>query len=265
LEQKRSAATYQKYYCQIRETMKFDFFNRWKKKERGPVLKLDLHSHLLPGIDDGSDSMTESLFLLKKMRSMGYEHIITTPHIMVDAYRNTPRIIREGLIALRKEALAADIDVTIDAAAEYYLDEGFYAHLQSGNLMSIKNKYLLFETSYVSKPLQIEEMIFEIGAAGSTPLMAHPERYRYVSDPRKEYGRFKELGVMMQLDINSLGGYYGGSAKRNAEFLVRHGMVDFLGSDVHHKKHLDELASVFESDAYAEVFRYNNIRNNRLI
>jgi len=243
----------------------FSFLNRWKKKERGPVLKLDLHSHLIPGIDDGSASMAESLFLLKEMKKLGYEHIVTTPHIMVDAYRNTPKIIRKGLTALRSEARAAGIAIELEAAAEYYLDEGFYEHLQSGDLLAIKEKYLLFETSYVSKPLQIEEMIFEIGAAGYTPLMAHPERYRYVSDPKREYGRFKELGVLLQLDINSLGGYYGRSAKQNAEFLVKHGMVDFLGSDVHHKKHVEALSSVFESDAYAEVFRYNTILNDTLL
>jgi tyrosine-protein phosphatase YwqE len=208
--------------------------------------------------------MTESLFLLKKMREMGYEHIITTPHIMVDAYRNTPRNVREGLIALRSEAMVAGIDITIDAAAEYYLDEGFYKHLRSGNLLSIKNKYLLFETSYVSKPLQLEEMIFEIGAAGYTPLMAHPERYRYVSDPKKEYGRFKELGVLLQLDINSLGGYYGRSARERAHWLVERGWVDYLGSDLHGRRHLDFLERTIRSGVLEQVMRKCTIRNDNL-
>jgi len=243
----------------------FPFFKKEKAKTRGPVLKVDMHSHFIPGIDDGSASMEESLALLRGMEALGYEKVITTPHIMVDVYRNTPRIIKEGLASLREAAKAEGIGLEIEAGAEYYMDEGFYAHLRSGEVMSIKNKYLLFETSYVSKPLQIEEMIFEIGTAGYIPLMAHPERYRYVSDPQKEYGRFKELGVLFQADLNSFGGYYGRSAKKNVEFLSKNGMIDFLGSDVHHQRHMEALGDLFMSDAYANIFTHNTILNDELI
>ena len=163
--------------------MIFSLFGKKKEKQKGPALKIDLHSHLIPGIDDGSKSMEESLTLLKGMEALGYEKVITTPHIMFDTYKNTPKIINEGLLSLREAAKFEGIDVEIEAAAEYYLDEGFYDHLHSDEVMSINGKYLLFETSYVSKPLQLEEMIFEIGTAGYTPLMAHPERYRYIKDP----------------------------------------------------------------------------------
>jgi tyrosine-protein phosphatase YwqE len=131
--------------------------------------------------------------------------------------------------------------------------------------MSIKGEYLLFDTSYVTKPLQIEEMIFEISASGYIPLMAHPERYRYVSDPLKEYGRFKELGVLFQLDLNSLGGHYGRDAKKKAEILSKHGMIDFLGSDVHHLKQTKFLDDVFMSEAYAKVWENNTILNHTLL
>jgi len=231
---------------------------------RGPVLKVDLHSHFIPGIDDGAQSMEESLSLLRGMEALGYEKVITTPHIMVDVYRNTPKIIKEGLLSLREAAKAEGIQVEIEAAAEYYLDEGFYDHLHSDEVMSINNKYLLFETSYASKPLQLEEMIFEIAAAGYVPLMAHPERYRYVSDPLKEYSRFKELGVLFQLDLNSLGGYYGKDAKKKAEILSEKGMVDFLGSDVHHLKQTRFLDDVFKSENYAKVWENNTILNHTL-
>lgn len=245
--------------------MIFPFFKKEKPRTRGPVLKVDMHSHFIPGIDDGSKSMEESLALLRGMEALGYEKVITTPHIMVDVYRNTPKIIKEGLVSLRKAAKAEGIGLEIEAGAEYYMDEGFYAHLHSGEVMSIGNKYLLFETSYISKPIQIEEMIFEIGAAGYTPLMAHPERYRYVTDPKKEYNRFKELGVLFQTDLNSFGGYYGKSAKKNADFLSKHGMIDFLGSDVHHKRHMEALGDVFMSEVYADIFTNNTILNDELI
>ena len=244
--------------------MIFPFFKKQKEKKRGPVLKVDLHSHFIPGIDDGSQSMEESLSLLKAMETLGYEKVITTPHIMVDVYRNTPKIIKEGLISLRKAAKTEGIGIEIEAAAEYYLDEGFYDHLHSAEVMSIDNKYLLFETSYASKPLQMEEMIFEIAASGYTPLMAHPERYRYVKEPLKEYSRLKELGVLFQLDLNSLGGHYGKDAKRKAEILCKNGMIDFLGSDVHHLKQTRFLDDVFKSENYASVWENNTILNHTL-
>ena len=244
--------------------MIFPFFKKTQEKKRGPVLKVDLHSHFIPGIDDGSQSMEESLSLLKGMESLGYEKVITTPHIMIDVYRNTPQIIKEGLVSLRKAAKAEGIKLQIEAAAEYYLDEGFYDHLHSDEVMSINGKYLLFETSYATKPLQVEDMIFEISAAGYTPLMAHPERYRYVSDPLKEYGRWKELGVLFQLDLNSLGGYYGRDAKKKAEILSNNGMIDFLGSDVHHLKQTRFLDDVFNSENYSKVWDNNTILNHTL-
>jgi len=244
--------------------MIFSFFNKPKEKTRGPVLKVDLHSHFIPGIDDGSKSMTESLILLRSMEALGYEKVITTPHIMVDVYRNTPKIIKEGLTSLRKAAQAEGIKLKIQAAAEYYLDEGFYDHLHSDEVMTIKNKYLLFETSYVSKPLQLEEMIFEITTSGYIPIMAHPERYRYINDPVKEYSRFKDLGVMFQLDINSLGGHYGKDAKKKAEILSKNGMIDFLGSDIHHHKQTQFLDEVFYSEEYAKVWENNTILNHEL-
>lgn len=245
--------------------MIFPLFGKKKEKQKGPALKIDLHSHLIPGIDDGSKSMEESLTLLRGMEALGYKKVITTPHIMFDAYKNTPKIIKEGLLSLRETAKSDGIEVEIEVAAEYYLDEGFYDHLHSDEVMSINGKYLLFETSYVSKPLQLEEMIFEIGTAGYTPLMAHPERYRYIKDPLKEYTRLKDLGVMFQVNLNSFGGHYGKSAQSLADFLSKEGMIDFLGSDVHHKKHIVTLTAIFQSEAYSEVFKKNMIRNDELI
>lgn len=244
--------------------MIFSLFGKKKETQKEPSLTIDLHSHLIPGIDDGSVSMEESLNLLRGMEALGYGKVITTPHIMFDAYKNTPKIINDGLLSLREAAQSEGIEVEIEAAAEYYLDEGFYDHMHSKGVMSVKGKYILFETSYVSKPLQLEEMIFEIGAAGYIPLMAHPERYRYIKDPLKEYGRLKELGVMFQVNLNSLGGHYGKDAKKKADFLSSEGMIDFLGSDVHHMKQVKTLTDVFQSDAYSAVFKNNTIRNDEL-
>lgn len=245
--------------------MIFSFFNKRDEKKRDtPRLKVDLHSHLIPGIDDGSKSMEESLMLLKGMETLGYEKVITTPHIMADAYRNTPQIIYEGLNNLGEAAKKEGIFLEIEAAAEYYLDDGFDTLLQKGEMMTINGEYLLFETSYFAKPMQLEEMIFSIAASGYKPLMAHPERYRYIKDPLQEYGRFKELGVLFQVNLNSFGGHYGKDAKRKAAFLSGEGMIDFLGSDVHHKKQVETLSNIFLSDAYRDIFNNNTILNETL-
>ena len=243
----------------------FSLFKKKKEKRRGPLLRVDLHSHLIPGIDDGSQSMEESLSLLRGMREAGYEKVITTPHIMSDAYRNTPDIIKKGLSTLREAVQKEGIAIAIEAAAEYYLDDGFYDHLRGGDVLTIGGEYLLFETSYISKPLQLEEMIFEIASAGYTPLMAHPERYRYIQDPMREYSRLKELGVYFQVNLNSFGGYYGKGAKERVHFLSREGMIDFLGSDVHHQKQVERLSEIFHLDSYRMIFEKNDIGNDTLL
>ncbi len=244
----------------------FSFFKKKEEdKKPAPHLSVDLHSHLIPSIDDGSQGMEESLTLLRGMAALGYKKVITTPHIMADAYKNTPKIINDGLAKLREASLIEGLEIQIDAAAEYYMDDGFSDLLKSGKMMTVNEKYLLFETSYISKPLRIEEVIFEITSAGYIPIMAHPERYRYIKEPLKEYGRLKELGVLFQVNLNSFGGHYGKSAKQLADFLSKNGMIDFLGSDIHHQKHLTTLEAVFLSNQYREIFEHNNILNDTLI
>ena len=242
----------------------FSFFKKKYVPKRGPVLRVDLHSHFIPAIDDGSQSMEESMALLKGMAALGYKKVITSPHIMVDAYKNTPEIIKSGLRDVRQQLAVEKIEIEIDAAAEYYLDDGFLPLLEKGDLMPINGEYLLFETSYISKPLQLEEMIFEIGAAGYTPIMAHPERYRYIKNPEKEYTRLKDLGVKFQVNLNSFGGHYGKSATSLVEFIHGQGMIDFLGSDVHHIKQVNTLSDVFVSEVYSDIFRKNKILNDLL-
>ena len=244
--------------------MIFPFF---KKKEENITsqLKVDIHSHLIPAVDDGSQSMEESLTLLKGMEALGYKKIITTPHIMSDAYQNTPESINKGLDALRIAAINDGITLEIDAAAEYYLDDHFYELIKKGKLLTLKDNYLLFETSYFSKPLQLEEMIFSITSSGYIPVMAHPERYRYIKSPLEEYKRFLELGVVFQVNLNSFAGHYGRKAKELAFFLSENSMISFLGSDIHHKKQVDTLKDVFTSKEYKSILKNNTILNDTFI
>lgn len=205
-----------------------------------------MHSHLLPGLDDGAETIEHSLELLQALRALGYRKLVITPHIMGDFYKNTPEGIRAALQLLREAAAGAGLgDVELECAAEYYLDEFLGHKLADGTEMLTfggDKRYLLFETSYMNEPLNLFDIIFELKAQGYTPVLAHPERYTYF------YGRFAEIerlrrdyGVLLQVNLNSLAGYYSPAAKKVAEQLIDGGLVDFVGTDTHHLRHTDTL------------------------
>ena len=205
-----------------------------------------MHSHLLPGLDDGAETIEHSLELLQALRALGYRKLVMTPHIMGDFYKNTPEGIRAALQLLREAAAGAGLgDVELECAAEYYLDEFLGHKLADGTEMLTfggDKRYLLFETSYMNEPLNLFDIIFELKAQGYTPVLAHPERYTYF------YGRFAEIerlrrdyGVLLQVNLNSLAGYYSPAAKKVAEQLIDGGLVDFVGTDTHHLRHTDTL------------------------
>ena len=210
------------------------------------VLGADMHSHLLPGLDDGAETTAHALDLLRALRALGFRKLVMTPHIMGDFYKNTPAGIRAALAVLRNEAAEAGLsDVQLECAAEYYLDEFLGHKLADGTEMLTfggEKRYLLFETSYMNEPLNFYEIVFEMKAQGYRPVLAHPERYTYL------YGRFAEIekmrreyGILLQVNLNSLAGYYSPAAKKVAEQLVDNGLVDFVGTDTHHLRHTDTL------------------------
>jgi tyrosine-protein phosphatase YwqE len=247
--------------------MIFSFFQKKQSsndKNNYNSLKVDIHSHLIPSIDDGAKSIDDSIQLIKELKDIGYQKIITTPHIMSDSYQNSATDIYEGLDIVRQKLDEENISIEIDVGAEYYLDDGFYEQLKSSRVMSINDKYLLFETSYLAKPIQLEDMIFKIISEGYVPVMAHPERYRYIKELQIEYDRFKELGVIFQCNINSFIGYYGSDARDKALFLSQNGMIDFLGTDLHHIKQVDVLKKAIQSKEYKNIFLTNEILNDTL-
>jgi len=209
------------------------------------TLGTDMHSHLLPGLDDGAETVEQSVELLLAMQRLGYRKLIMTPHIMGDFYKNTPTGIRAALARLREAATAAGVlDMEMDCAAEYYLDEWFQQKLDAAEpLLSFggDKKYVLFETSYINEPFNFRETVFNLKSAGYQPVLAHPERYTYF------YGRFQDLeqvrqdGVLLQLNLNSLCGYYSAGARKIAERLVDGGLVDMVGTDAHNLKHTETL------------------------
>lgn len=206
---------------------------------------VDMHSHLIPGIDDGAKTLEDSIELIRFMHHLGYTKLITTPHIMSDYFRNTPEIIYEGLETVRTALKEQNIPVEIEAAAEYYIDDGFIQKLEEEKLMTIgKNNYLLVEVSYINPPENIKDVMFRAQTIGYKPILAHPERYPFWYRTFEEYQTFRDMGVLLQINLNSVSGYYGPDAKRIAEKLIDNNMVDLVGSDLHHLKHAASLEKV---------------------
>jgi tyrosine-protein phosphatase YwqE len=156
---------------------------------------VDMHSHLLPGIDDGAKDLDTSIALIQKMSSYGIKNFITTPHVLGDMYPNTPEIIKSKLNEVREALQKRNItDITIDAAAEYMLDEQFSAILEKDKLLTLKDNYILVEMSYFNAPINLYEILFEIQLKGYKPVIAHPERYNFYHNDFKHYYKLKTAG-----------------------------------------------------------------------
>ena len=209
---------------------------------------VDIHSHLLPGIDDGAKNLEQSILLIEQLRAIGIKQFITTPHILGEVYPNTPEIIKERLQLVKKELLKRGInDVNIEAAAEYMLDDRFYKLLQERNLLTLKDNYLLVECSFFNPPINLREILFEIQLAGYRPILAHPERYVFWHKNYEMFETLKSAGCLFQLNLLSLTKHYGKEVYKTSEYLIKKGMIDFVGTDTHHIHHIELLQQ--EGDA----------------
>lgn len=227
-------------------------------------LGADMHSHFIPGIDDGAKNIDDSLSLIRSMAELGFRKLITTPHIMSDYFKNNSAIITEGLGKLREKLAAEFIRIELEAAAEYYLDDVFLKLLDRGDMLTFgREKYLLLEVSYINYPENFNNMIFDIIVKGYTPVLAHPERYPFWSVKFEEYKKLRDMGVLFQLNITSLSGYYGPDVKRTAEKLAANNMIDFLGSDAHHDKHITALRKSLGSKTLATLLK-GDLLNKKL-
>lgn len=221
----------------------FNLFKRKKKIAEFDFtnIGIDMHSHILPGIDDGAPTVKESVIMVKRLQALGFKKLIATPHIMADYYRNTQDTINRALDLLREELRIQEIDIPIEAAAEYYLDETFENKINAGNLMTMGDNYILFELSYINYPNNIKDIVQKLNDKGLKPILAHPERYPYLYGSIENFYKIREFGCYFQLNTISLSGYYGKQTQKVAEELVDNMMIDFIGSDMHHLRHADAL------------------------
>jgi len=233
---------------------------RSKNKFQNP-LRVDMHSHLLAGLDDGVKTHDEAIDLIQHFASLGYEKLITTPHIMNDYYRNEPESIKEKLSELNALLLQNNISLTIETAAEYFLDEELMKKVESKeSLLTFGKKYLLFETNFLTEPYQLNDFIFKITTQGYKPIMAHPERYGYMTMEKAE--EFRDRGVFFQINIPSLVGFYSKPIQKLAYKMIDKGWVEMLGSDCHSMIYMHALNEAIQNKYFRKAVALPLLNNS---
>jgi protein-tyrosine phosphatase len=238
----------------------------WKKKQARPIpVAVDLHSHLLPNLDDGVRSMEEAVEIVRTLSERGFRKIITTPHIMSDFYPNSEEEILRQCAELSAAVRKADIDMEISAAAEYYLDEIFLDKLLKGRkMLTFGRKYLMFETSFINEPAFLKEAVFRINTMGYRPVLAHPERYMYLAANPQRIDELLKMQLLFQLNLISITGYYSGASKKLAMQLMEKGAIHFVGSDCHNSQQLAAYLDAWQHKN-ALLLEKCNLLNNSLI
>ncbi len=220
-------------------------FGFYKKKK---VLKdiipndfVDIHSHLLYGLDDGAKSIEDTKFLIQELQNIGFTQFITTPHTTPLVWENT----KEGILN-QYEKVLGELSLkssNLRVASEYLMDDSFLKRLETEKLLTLKDNYVLVEMSYINPPIQLYEIILELNSQGYQPVLAHPERYNFYKNDYGSFKRLKQAGCLFQMNLLSATGYYGSGITEVADYLLKENMYDFVGSDVHHKKHLEAFSS----------------------
>ncbi len=233
----------------------FSFFKKSEVKKNITFdyssLMVDMHSHVLPGIDDGAQTPQESIMLIKKMMALGIKKIIATPHIMADYYKNTAETINAALAILQAELKKEQMDIVVEAAAEHYFDETFEDRVDEHKLMTMGDNYVLFEFSFINKPPNAIPVIQKLKQLNYKPILAHPERYTYMDI--EQFRNLREWGASLQLNTISLTGYYGKDVKKLAESLIDQQLVDFISSDMHHLRHAEAFKDALRTPYLEKV------------
>lgn len=240
----------------------------WLKKDNNntnrvdlSVLHTDIHSHLIPGIDDGSPDMDTSLALLKELEMLGYKKIITTPHVKTEYFQNDVTKLDDLCERLRRAARFEGIKLDIEVGAEHLLDEEVNQRIKNGQFKTFGDNYLLVELPFMFPPFGLDGYIFELQLAGYKLILAHPERYLYWLNDFNQFIRLKDSGVLFQVNIISLGNYYGKDVYNLAKKLIDNNMVELLGTDTHSAKHIEAVRKSCSSSLLKKLLESGRIIN----
>ena len=218
----------------------FRIFKKLKPKlsELLPKNFIDIHTHVLPGIDDGPKNIDDSMHLVEGINNLGFKKIICTPHTYPGLYNNTNSTIKSSYDKLIKKV---HTKMAIEYASEYMLDFSLIDRINKTKLLTLKDNYLLVEMSFISPPVKLYDILFELQIQGYKPILAHPERYRFYYNSFDEYFKLKKIGIEFQLNLLSMIDYYGKDVTKIGEKLLKNEMIDYVGSDIHSKNHISLL------------------------
>ncbi len=239
----------------------FTFLIKTKNDTSLAWMGVDIHSHILPGVDDGSPDAATSANYIGRLQALGLSQFYATPHIFSEVYPNNAAIISN---ALKQLTPALPPGTIVQTAAEYMVDDVFAATWSNSNLLTLPNNHLLIEMSYIAETPQIDQYIFNLQVKGYKIVLAHPERYLYYHQRPERYQRLKELGCLFQMNLLSPTGYYNVQVQKAAKQLLKRGMVDLVGTDLHHRKHLAAIEKFVLSGNAHRQFKKNPIKNSAL-
>ena len=226
-------------------------------------IETDIHSHLVPGVDDGVQNLETAIHFLETLHSLGIRKVITTPHIMMDRYPNSAETLQAPYRLVKETLQEKGLDLGYHHAAEYYMDE-YFEELMKKPLLTLTGELLLVEISFMSAPPQLPQWLFELAAQGYRPILAHPERYNYFHNQPEEYKIFKQRGCYLQVNLLSLTGYYGRHIQKTAEWLIENKLIDFIGTDLHHEKHLQAILSIGKDKKLVKLLEEYPFKNKTL-
>ena len=243
-----------------------NWFSKKKEEELSSlnfsILKTDIHSHFIPGIDDGSPDIETSILLIKKMQELGYSRVITTPHVMSDFYKNSSETILKGLASVRSELKLQNINMDINAAAEYYLDFDFEQKIGKEKFLTFGDNYILVELSFMQVPNNLFDIIFKLQMEGYKVVLAHPERYGYYN--QEDYDNLIIRGVFLQINLLSLIGYYSPQIQQKTKELIAKNQVSFVGTDCHNMNHAAIYEKCQTKKAWHDLVNSGKLLNSTL-
>jgi len=199
---------------------------------------VDLHDHSLFGVDDGAQSVDESLAMLRGLHAVGYRRVCVTPHMRTGYWENRRDDMTSRLNTLRSAMSGTELDgddgLELRLGAETHMDSGFLDLLQTGEIVPLgEGGHVLLELPNNAPPPQLEQLIFQVGLAGYDTVMAHPERYEPLMRDRARLRQIRDRGTLMQISVTSLAGKFGWRCKRAAKKLLTEGLCDYVATDVH--------------------------------
>lgn len=230
---------------------------------------IDIHSHILNEVDDGSVSLENSIEILKKAESAGFTDIILTPHFIEGYYENIKSEISPKIRALKQAEYDENIEVTLHHGNEIFLSENTPKLIYDCKASTLANsRYVLFEVPFTTKMMTMEEILGQIIEMGAIPVLAHPERFNFIQEDPASLIKLLKMGVLAQSNYGSFIGMYGKEAKKTAEILIENRLIQFLGSDVHRHGHIYEnidkiirkIESIVDDSKYVNDLTTNNPR-----